>query len=133
MATTASPMNSSTVPSRRSTSAASSRNVPVMRTRSSSGSTCSAREEKPTRSAKSTVTGLRSAGTRPSDALASSSGRPQAPQKRKPAGTSAPQEGQAVPRAAPHEPQKRKPSGLLAPQAGQLGIGGIEPRGRGRA
>ncbi len=121
-ATIASPMNFSTNPSLASTSSVSSEKVSVISVRSSSGSRCSASVEKPTRSAKRTVTRRRSP-TR--DAVAGSagpsvpsSGAPHEPQKRNPAGFSAPQEGQAGVRVAPQEPQNRASAGLSNSQAG---------------
>jgi hypothetical protein len=59
--------------------------------RTSSGSICSARDVKPTRSAKTTVMTLRS-----SRAGASSNGFPHEKQKRAPAGFSCPQFGQRI-------------------------------------
>ncbi len=90
-ATTASPMNFSTVPPKRSSSFRRRWWYGASSARTSSGSICSARDVKPTRSAKTTVMTLRS-----SRAGASSNGFPHEKQKRAPAGFSCPQFGQRI-------------------------------------
>jgi hypothetical protein len=89
--TTASPMNFSTVPPKRSSSERRRWWYGASSARTSSGSICSAREVKPTRSANRTVTTLRS-----SRAAGSSNGLPQEKQNRAPAGLSCPQFGQRI-------------------------------------
>jgi hypothetical protein len=52
--------------------------------------------------------------------LDTSTADPHTPQKRKPSGTSAPQDEHMRARDAPHAPQNRNPSGLSVPHAGHL-------------
>ena len=94
-ATTASPMNFSTVPPKRSSSPRRCAWYGASRPRTSSGSSCSARAVKPTRSAKSTVTTLRSSRA---GAAGASSAAPHAWQNRAVSGFSAEQLGQTITR-----------------------------------
>jgi hypothetical protein len=144
MAMMASPMNFSTTPPRDSTAPVSSANVSVTSPRSSSGSRCSASVEKPTRSAKSTVTRRRSLGISCGDdaslaAVSGSTGWPHEPQNRNPGGISAPQLEQTWAAGRPQEPQNRNPSGFSKPQCAhrigrdEITRRGCRPPGRGYA
>ena len=84
-AITASPMNFSTVPPKRSSSSRRRAWYGRRSERTSSGSICSARDVKPTRSAKRTVTTFRSSSR---VSAAATSGAPHALQKRAPSGFS---------------------------------------------
>jgi hypothetical protein len=55
---------------------------------------------------------------------------PQAPQKRNPSGSWAPQAGQVYASARPHRPQKRNPAGLSKAQSGHcIAAKSISPPG----
>ena len=85
---TASPMNFSTVPPKDSIVVRTRAKYGAWMARTSSGSSCSERAVKPTRSTKRTVTIFRSSASAGAKAA---SGAPQALQKRAPAGFSFPQ------------------------------------------
>ena len=119
-AMTESPMYLSTVPPCWATMAPSSRKAVSTSRATTSGSVRSAREVKPTTSAKRTVASLRS-----STPVGAARGEvpfrpaPHRPQNRWPSVTVAPHDGHpSTGSAAPHPPQKRYPSGLEAPHAG---------------
>src|SRR5215212_3037539 len=137
-AMTASPMNLSTVPPRRTTSSTRRPKQAAVTSRTSSGSRRSEREVKPTISAKRTVTGRRCSSPRMGERARARSGgagaggtpgrarrldardMPHWTQKRLPAGLGVEQEGQAMATEAPHWLQKRLPSGVEAWQLGQI-------------
>ena len=76
---------------------------------------------KPTRSAKRTVTSLRSAAveTAGSGAGAAISGEPHSPQNFVPGAFAVPHDGQARERGLPHSPQNFRLCSFSSPQAGQ--------------
>ena len=120
-ATTASPMNFSTVPPNRRTSSAMASKNGRRTARRSSGSSRVESSVDAVRSANSIETTLRSSRSAGGSAIASAgaSGVPQAPQKRFAIGLAVPQEGQRRCISDPHEPQKRLPSRFGAPHDGQ--------------
>ena len=116
-ATTASPMNFSTVPPNRSISSAIASKKGRSTARRSSGSRRAAISVEAVRSAKSMVTTLRSS-TCTRTAADGSRGEPQLPQKRLPGRFSVPQAAHIRTRDVPQAPQKRFAAGLAAPQLG---------------
>ena len=121
IATTASPMNFSTVPPYRSSSTRRFSNTVPRNARTSSGSSCSASSVEPTTSAKRTLTKRRSSlGPRCSPVSAV----PHVGQKAKRSSTGDPQDSHTVPSGEPQPAQKRAPSSFSNPHAAQLILGG---------
>src|SRR5207249_8871112 len=114
---TASPMNFSTVPPKRSRSARTRVKYGESKPRTSSGSSCSAWAVESTRSAKRTVTTFRSS---PAGACGGAAGAPQEGQKSAPGGTSAPHSAQATTSAVPQATQKRALTAFSRRQEGHV-------------
>ena len=117
-------MNFSTVPPKRSSSAFTRAWYGESIRRTSSGSSFSARPVKPTRSAKRTLTTLRSsrmAGTASPGAIAA----PQRVQKPSSSATTSAHSGQARPSCSPQLPQNSAPALLSKPQEAHSDMAGV--------